>query len=250
MKINRNTCPELFVWRDRLQHTWENEAGYRELQTIYGGLYGALNRCPFCSGKWRYLQNAESEMDHICSRCGFAQGTKEGHGVQDHWYDFYAATLKKLSINSSELGLDEIGTHLRRRFSDVYFLNPRRFEELVADVYRHQGYFTRLTAQSRDGGYDVVLLEEATGQQILVECKRYSADRTVGIGTVRELLGVALIEHAPELKLVTTSRFSQAARAVRVDGIKLDLVDADRLFKALEVYNTALPSLQSLGVSR
>src|SRR5262249_26534719 len=35
-------------------------------------------------------------------------------------------------------------------------LTPRRFEELIASLFRNHGFKVELTARTRDGGYDIV----------------------------------------------------------------------------------------------
>ena len=157
--------------------------------------------------------------------------------------------LRELNVNSSEIGLDELGSHLRRRRDDIYYLTPLRFEQLVEDVFTNLGYATRRTLQTRDGGYDIILLERSTGDQILVECKRYRANRRVGVGIVRELIGVQILTGIRRAKLVTSSTFTkpamEAAESLYIvsSSLDLELVDSDDLFRALEIYNTRLPPL-------
>ena len=155
--------------------------------------------------------------------------------------------LKSLNVSDGELALKELGVHLRRQFSDARLITPRRFEELVGDVYRNLGFSVRITAQTHDGGFDLVLVERSTGEQILVECKRYTNGAMVGVDLVRQLIGVQLLQDIPRAKLVTTGNFtSQASRtAQRADsrGLELELIHAGQLIEMLGVYNHVLPPL-------
>jgi len=57
----------------------------------------------------------------------------------------------------------------------AYELPPRRFEELIGHVFERFGYNVELTAQSRDGGYDISAIRSAeTDVRLLIECKRYT----------------------------------------------------------------------------
>ena len=101
---------------------------------------------------------------------------------------------------------------MKHNFPDIYQLQPGRFEEIIADIFKNQEYRTRLIRKSRDGGTDILLLEEATGKQIIVECKRYGHGREVGIQIVRELLGVQTYTGIQIAKIVTSSSFTLDAK--------------------------------------
>ncbi len=72
----------------------------------------------------------------------------------------------------------------------LYDLEPRAFEELVADLWGRLGYDVRLTPISRDGGYDILAVNrKAINELFLIECKRYSSENRVDVGVVRKLAG-------------------------------------------------------------
>jgi HJR/Mrr/RecB family endonuclease len=148
--------------------------------------------------------------------------------------------LRSFNINDQELGLAEVRAHLSRRFSDLYALTPRRFEEVVGDVYKQSGYDVILTPTMRDGGADLICLEEGSGNQLIVECKRYAQSRKVGIGAVDRLLGVKIRTGSHSAHLVTSSDFTADARAAwgeaRSQSIDLHLVDAHELLHLLKAY--------------
>lgn len=97
----------------------------------------------------------------------------------------------------------------------VYTVSPRRFEELVARVYEELGYEVCLTPASKDGGRDLhVIRKDHLGSALyFVECKRYSKERRVGVGLVRQLYGVVSAERASAGVLITTSSFTANAKA-------------------------------------
>lgn len=274
MVTEKEATPRLFVWRGDLELTRHEDLYELSGRPIDGlpDIYAGLDRdCPFCRSSYERKRSRDDigwETDaRFCSGCGFRRtheqwtvvadlnrsrpgnhfGQLDIGGGRSEW--LRVSILKELAISDSELSLGELGTHLRRRVADVYSIEPRRFEELVADVFAQQGYSVRLTQQTRDGGYDIVLLERSGGQQAIVECKRYARTRKVGVGTVRQVLGVQLRLDVRKAKIVTTSYFSDPAMdearqgAHVVSGYDLELVDLDRLVRELDVYNTALPPL-------
>lgn len=194
----------------------------------------------------------------LCPMCGFNFEHHLEYYITNAFpsvHRFYCSTLRQFEINDSALTLQELGSHLRRRFRDVYSLSPRRFELLIADAFRNQGFEVRLTKTTRDGGYDLHLLESSSGTQVLVECKRYRKDRKVGVAPVRQLLGVQVREGVRRATLITTSGFTTGAKeeslqARNTSGFSIQLMDADDILRALSVYNALLPPLDLHPVLR
>lgn len=184
--------------------------------------------CPLCG--WEYRDHQEAEPEHDSAKISF---------------------LKECCINGSEIALDELGTHLKRRREDVYLLSARRFEIVVADVFKTHGFRVILTAQSRDNGADIVLLHnERNDATAIVECKRYASNRPVGVSLVRYLAGAAIDWEVNKAYLVTTSSFSSIAHKKVMDyarrGIEIELIAMSELAMLLGVYNTKLPPLSKL----
>ena len=126
--------------------------------------------------------------------------------------------------------------------------------KIVEDVFASNGQFTtRRTTRGTDDSCDIILLEHSSGEQILVECKKYASDRRVGVSVVRHMLGVMLLEKRRHAKIVTSSRFTEPAREAVIDasleGYRIDLVDASALAKELGVYNERLPPLDAIDLS-
>lgn len=95
----------------------------------------------------------------------------------------------------------------------AYQISPRKFEELVAELYRRQGFEVTLTPASGDGGSDVYVVESnALGRSLtVVQAKRYAAHRKVGVGVVRELLGTINLANASAGMILTTSFYTRGA---------------------------------------
>jgi hypothetical protein len=92
-------------------------------------------------------------------------------------------------------------------------VNPRKFEELIAEIFRNNGYSVTLTPKTRDGGKDIIALyKTGIGEQLyIVECKRYQLESKVGVEVVRGLYGVQMAENYNQAILVTTSTFTKPA---------------------------------------
>lgn len=102
--------------------------------------------------------------------------------------------------------------HFERRPSELQAIHPRKFEELVAELWSKFGYEVELTKATRDGGRDVVAISKRLVQvKYLIECKRPAPGKVVGVRAVRELFGVKSDEGATKAILATTAHFSRDA---------------------------------------
>ncbi len=107
---------------------------------------------------------------------------------------------------------DALIEHFHRHPGDMRSMQPRLFEELVAELISGQGFEVELTQQTRDGGYDIVAVKhDLFATRHLIECKRYAEGRPVGVREVRALHGVVTAEGASKGVIVTTSRLSRDA---------------------------------------
>ena len=237
--------PVLFVWRDK-----------RKLSPSYEMELLARRTCPYCSAR---VRRNERSAQTACPLCGWKLEYEDyedwSDGLMEKEFYTWESVLRKFKISSSRVALVELGTHLRRHFSDIYRVPSYRFEELVGDVFQRIGYRIEMTKKSRDGGVDLFLLS-GTGDRLgIVQCKRYRQDRRVGISVISELLGTQLVFDVKTAILVTTSTFTQPARSralapgVRRHGFEVDLWDASDLLRALKVYNAQLPPLDRLTES-
>jgi len=109
--------------------------------------------------------------------------------------------------------------------------SPSDFEALVATLYEHEGWETRVKPSGPDGGLDII--GERAGQTLGVQCKRYGAGNPVGGPTVREVIGSAQTHGVDQVSIVTTSRFTNSAKAAVVDvnGMSLETVSGEELLE-------------------
>ncbi|NYT69994.1 restriction endonuclease [Pusillimonas noertemannii] len=108
--------------------------------------------------------------------------------------------------------------------SCLHRISPREFEEIIAEIFRAQGYDVRLTKRTRDGGKDVIAIhrnELGLETCYFIECKRHALDRKVDVGIVRGVYGVHSAMNGPNKSIVvTTSTFTPDAREFVGNGLR------------------------------
>lgn len=139
--------------------------------------------------------------------------------------------------------LQQIITDIYKDGSHLYKLQPREFEELIAELLLQQGYKVELTKQTRDNGYDILAILHLgyghTPLKFLVECKRYSQHRGVGIEIVRSFKEVIDTEKANRGIIVTSSYFtSEAIKKKEQIPYVLDYRDKDDVMDWVRNYYT------------
>ena len=118
-------------------------------------------------------------------------------------------------------------------------IDPRKFEEVIAELLHAKGFEVNLTKQTRDGGYDILALQKIAGLPIkfLVECKRYNK-RKVGVDIIRSFCDVIRTEQANKGIIFTTSYFSKDSHKKQTElGTMLDLKDRGDIFEWIFDYN-------------
>jgi restriction system protein len=114
-------------------------------------------------------------------------------------------------------------------------LSWQRFEVLVAEAYRRQGYAVhRASDGGPDGGVDLLLKKDGT--TLLVQCKQWKAWK-VGVQVVREMYGVMIDRKAQGVIIVTSGIFTQDARTFAA-GKPIDLVDGGQLAELIRAVQT------------
>ena len=123
---------------------------------------------------------------------------------------------------------DGVKKYLKSHPEKLYQMSPRKFEELVASILKDLDFEVKLTQATRDGGRDIIAhaRNAVTSYLTYIECKRYAADNKVGVGIIREVVGVHHMRRATKSIVVTTSFFSANAikEAAEMES-QLDLKD-------------------------
>jgi restriction system protein len=113
----------------------------------------------------------------------------------------------------------------------------KRFEDLLGEAYRRQGYKVEETlGGGADGGVDLILgLDD--GKVTFVQCKRWNG-APVGVRQVRELYGVLHDRGASAAKLVATTSFTPDALAF-AKGKPIELVGSNELLHLIRNVQTS-----------
>ena len=119
---------------------------------------------------------------------------------------------KEITINVNQSWIEKI----KNNKLNVELLKPREFEEIVAELYYKMGYSVELTQATRDGGKDIIAsYMDKFGDCFIhyIECKKYRADRPIGVSLVKELAATIDDKKVNAGVIVTTSYFSPDAAA-------------------------------------
>lgn len=174
------------------------------------------------------------------SNRNLAQGYTKYAPIKELFPALYmTATLaegKRIIIATDEVN-KELVVYLAQHPELMYELQPRRFEELVAELLRSQGFDPTLTPTTRDGGRDIIATRSDRLGTLLyvIECKRYAPENKVGVAQVRGIYGVVQAERASKAVLVTTSHFTnEAIKFAQPLQYNLTLRDFDALKEWLQ----------------
>ena len=155
-------------------------------------------------------------VNYPYTNCNGAQGYTKYAPVMGLYDELYIES-SGLIVPQTRIELFEVNEELIRYLAvhpeKLYEVDPRKFEEIVADIFRDRGFDVNLTPRTRDGGRDIQAIHHSSlgAFLYLIECKRYSSSRKVGVELVRALYGVKQREHAAAGVLVTTSSFTKDA---------------------------------------
>jgi len=102
----------------------------------------------------------------------------------------------------------EVIRMISRNPEEIYDIDPRKFEELIAGAYEVSGEFDEviLTPRSGDKGRDLIATKKGFGSmRIIDQIKRNRITHVVTADDVRALAGVLYLDHNVSKGVVTTS---------------------------------------------
>jgi HJR/Mrr/RecB family endonuclease len=208
----------------RLQQCWDEIAAHAD----------ALTDNPLDADLAGEISEVVEDLDSYSPKIIYAHTLIPEHSV---------IHVPKLVITVSRQLVEYIAKHP----SMLRHMSPREFEEFIAEIFSGFGYMVELTARTRDGGRDIIAIKQEHDVQLklLLECKRYSPDRKVGVSHVRELYAVKTIERATKAILATTSTFTADARAIEKQLIyELELKDFYAVTSWASEYTRILASIR------
>lgn len=179
------------------------------------------------------IQNERQGVVHYNDRQKLQASSNEQDVAQER-------TMEKYRRQQEQKREREKRTHLTT-LGEVLTLRSDEFEELVGDLLRESGYTqVRRVGGSGDLAADLIATD-SQGRKVIVQCKRYSPEKTVGTPDLQKFIGMLIVEHKADFGIfVTTSSFSQKAieKAKEWQDV-LQLVDGNLLVKWLQ--NASLP---------
>lgn len=156
----------------------------------------------------RELAEFLSEFDH-----GWSVGSPFVPIYSDPQSVDLSETELLLRVEISDDQFRDLIQYLARNPERMREMDPRRFEEFVADLFAREGFDVELTPLSGDGGRDILVssVSDLGPMLHLVECKRYGEEHPVGVSLLRSLYGVVEEHRATGGILVTTTRLTGPA---------------------------------------
>lgn len=134
---------------------------------------------------------------------------------------------------------EEIKKFFKKYPEQLYNLNPRKFEELIASIMKDLGFDVELTKATRDGGRDIIahIKNSVTDFLAFVECKRNSPDNKIGVGLIRKVQGIHYTKKPSQSIIVTTSFFTEPAKEeAKITENQLALKDFNNIKEWLKNY--------------
>jgi hypothetical protein len=153
----------------------------------------------------------------------------DGSRLQIYWFRptelIYSAPAKQ--IEPAFQLIDKIDSSLVDTISNgrlsLFELTSLQFEEFMCELLEKYGYRVELTKQTHDGGYDIIggkVDNLGLNLPLIVQCKRFRKDRTIGVALVRELHGVQTTMNIPHAIFATTSTFSREAKLFATSHVR------------------------------
>ena len=139
---------------------------------------------------------------------------------------YKAADDSSKSVRQSGIGAADAARELQRPAAwSIELLQKiewKLFEDVSAAYYKEQGIRAELTKLGADGGIDIKLFQDDSGQATtLVQCKAWNS-RLVGVKEVREFLGVMSSEKISKGFFMASGAYSaDAIEFARANGITL-----------------------------
>lgn len=175
----------------------------------------------------------------ICPSCGWWKIAKDIFisTKSQYWIIHFGsiASLKKFDHSDISSPAEEIKQFLAAKYENRFDIHPRKFEEVVASVFKSHNLLPELTNYSADGGIDIIL-RTPHNETIAVQVKRYK--NSIKVSAIRELLGAMVINGYTRGAFVTTSTFQpggfEIQKKLERTGLSLELIDGENFLKKLK----------------
>lgn len=212
----------------------------------------ARDACPYCAKPIHRISSTHGSTGEsrrlwiliACDNCAFWQ-----YLGKRALFDSYPASIdwevyiSKARAFDEELPygiMGEMATALRRNEKRWREFDPHKLERFVADIFRENHATCEVVHVGRpnDGGVDVLFVDSG-GNNWLIQVKRRSKPGGESVQTLRNLLGVMLVEDVPRGIVVSTAdhftfRAYELQEKAANRGHRLELVDRGKLDRMLD----------------
>lgn len=183
-----------------------------------------------------------------CSRCSYwrlhhLESLFYGSRGVDfvHNYTSLVSKLHEFTEPLPESCSQELARWIRRNPTAWHTMNPRRFEQLVADIFKanYAGAEAIHVGKPVDGGVDVVFIDADKKRWLIQAKRRESENAAEPVETIRNLLGTMLLEDATFGMVVSTAdHFTyhayDAVKRASERGLTVKLTDRGKLDRMLD----------------
>lgn len=223
---------------------WSYDGKVRDIAAIKTAI--ELMQCTYCGTSMEVPRKEEHfstiGVNHLevryCAVCGWWTKRQFVSFTIKNWGSRITrgatGSLRELDLSDQFVPIEEIRAYLAAKYDARFQVEPYKFENVVASVYKDLGFRVRVTGRSGDGGIDVIL--EGGGDLLIgVQVKRYK--EKINVEQIRSLAGALFLEGITRGIFVTTSSFQSGAQQVadksRLRGIPIELIDAKSFYEAL-----------------
>ncbi|WP_442588471.1 restriction endonuclease [Pedobacter sp. AW31-3R] len=198
----------------------------------------------FLSAMGFYCEVHDNTTFHICSK---------DETLNEQYLKYFEWQWIQHLVKPNYTNLyEELFEYFRKDPSKMHQLHHRKFEILISEVFRNQGYRTELGSGVGDGGIDVKLYKKDEIDEIvtLVQVKKYNSNNPIQLEAVSALSGIVNQERANRGLFVTTSRYLPGVKefAVRENSL-LTLADSSDVQRWCDLAKNVIVRDKSYSIS-
>jgi restriction system protein len=146
-------------------------------------------------------------------------------------------TLRSLDLSNVSVPTEEVRQYLLARYTDRLNVHPRKYEDVVAEVFRDFGYRVRVTSYSGDDGIDVFVFDGKSDDIVGIQVKRTKND--IEASQIREFAGALVLNGSTQGVFVTTEDFTRGAvrtaSRYQAQGLAISLCNAASFYDKLQL---------------
>ena len=242
-----------------------NRVAWAKTYLKKAGLIDSPERAMLClteEGKKAYEAGAEKvTLEYLQQYSSFQEFSHAGRKNENQVSQVSSVSEEEKSPQELiEYAMDQLNSSLADMLmSEVMKMDPFAFEQLVVKLLVRMGYgssnlsLSKATKKSGDEGIDGIVTADRFGFDVIyTQVKQWKTDAVIGRPEIQKFLGALAGQGATKGIFITTSRFSNEARAF-VDkqlGTKIVLVDGKDLMDLMIEFNLGVSVIDTYEVKR